>query len=190
MLPNLITACRLGMLVPIVLLLQFGESATARRVVFALFAAAGASDWIDGWIARRFNQVSAIGTFFDPLVDKIMANVLLVFLAFHSPGWVNLWLVLLILAREFAVQGFRSMAPCKGVLIRTRMLNKWKFALQVACIAFTLAGLAWEAAAGPLHLLARAGLWLAFLTAYLSLFALLWQNKDLWTRDAVRLEER
>ena len=118
-LPHALTASRLVLLLPVMGLLATTQGTTALRLTFCLFLLAALTDAVDGWTARRFGCVSNLGIFFDPLVDKVMANVLLVFLASRYPDWLSLWMVLLLLAREFAVQGFRSMAPCLGVVIGT-----------------------------------------------------------------------
>ena len=188
--PNLVTAFRLVLLAPILALAARGGSPAAYRAALALLLAAGASDGVDGWLARRLGATSPIGVFFDPLADKILANVLLVFLAASVPEWVSPWLVMLLLAREFAVQGFRSMAPCRGVVLRTRFTNKLKFCLQFGCLACTLAGLGWSGIAEAMRLLGRLSLWLATAVAYVSMAQILWRNRDLWRRPLVPLEER
>ena len=190
MIPNLVTASRLVLLLPLMLLLAYGRAPGTRWLAFGLFVFAGLTDFLDGWLARRLKCVSAVGTFFDPLVDKIFANVLLLFLALWYPAWVPPWLVLLILVREFAVQGFRSMAPCKGVLLRTRLVSKLKLVFQLICVGTALAGLAWTSAAPVLQKVAWTSLGLACAAAYASMFTLLRNNRDLWNRPAVELETR
>jgi len=190
MMPNLLTALRLVAIVPLVLLLLPGRGAAAHAAAFWLFLAAGLTDFCDGALARRLKCSSAIGVFFDPLADKVLADVLLVYLAVTAPEWVNVWLVLLMMAREFAVQGFRSMAPCKGIIIRTRMPNKLKFGLQFSFLAVVLAGLAWPRAGGALQPLARVLLELTVAVAYVSMATLFWQNRDLFGRSDARVETR
>jgi CDP-diacylglycerol--glycerol-3-phosphate 3-phosphatidyltransferase len=189
-LPNLLTALRGALLPPVLWLLAGQLTPAAARWTLALFGFAVATDAADGWLARRLNSTTAIGTFFDPLIDKITANLLLVLLAIRAPHWVNVWLVLLLLAREFAVQGFRSMAPCKGVLLRTRRLNKLKFVLQSTAIAAVIAGHAWPASATAFLLICRCTLAGAVLTGYLSMIRMLYMNRDLWKRADVPLDPR
>lgn len=190
MLPNLLTGFRLVALLPIMALLLPGTSPGARAAALAIFLLAGLTDCLDGALARRLKCASPVGVFFDPLADKVLADVLLVYLAAVEPGWANLWLVLLMLAREFAVQGFRSMAPCKGVVIRTRLPNKLKFVFEFAFIALVLAGLAWPGAESILKPAAQAMSWVTFVTAYVSMGTLFWQNRDLLSRPDARLEQR
>ena len=129
-LPNCISLARVPLgLAACVLVWQKALVPAAVAIFLAVF-----SDWIDGIIARKTGSVSDWGKIFDPLADKVFANVLLVYLAARHPDWVPLWVVLLLIAREFAVQGFRSLAPCVGVVIGTGQLNKLKLVFQlVAC---------------------------------------------------------
>ncbi len=190
-LPNLLTASRLILLFPLMALLSVPRPA-AHRLAFALFVLAAVTDFLDGWTARRFHAESNIGIFFDPLVDKVFANVLLVYLGLRFPAWVPAPLLLSLLAREFVVQGFRSMAPCKGVVLRTRRLSKLKFVFQTLCIAAVLLGVGTNAAA-PRELwraIAQANLAAALFFGYLSMGLLLWRNHDLWRRPTVPMEQR
>ena len=188
--PNLVTLSRLVLLLPLLGLLARADSAAAWWAAVALFAAAGLTDALDGWLARRLDCVTAVGTFLDPLVDKIFANVLLLTLAARLPGWIPLWLVLLLLVREFAVQGFRSMAPCKGVLLQTGFVSKLKLVLQLAAVGLTLAGQAWIGAAPVLQILTWCALGLTLAAAYVSMAGLFLANRDLWRRPAADLELR
>jgi CDP-diacylglycerol--glycerol-3-phosphate 3-phosphatidyltransferase len=189
-LPNVLTASRLIMLLPIMGLLAMAQGAASYRLAFGLFLIAALTDTLDGWAARRLGCVSNIGTFFDPLVDKVMANVLLVFLACRYPDWIPLWMVLLLLAREFAVQGFRSMAPCVGVVIRTEMLSKLKLVFQLVAAGALLAGLGWQELAGIARPIAWASLALALAAGYVSMIAIFGRNADLWSRPALDMEKR
>jgi CDP-diacylglycerol--glycerol-3-phosphate 3-phosphatidyltransferase len=123
------------------LLLASAHESITYQFVFALFLIAALTDLLDGWLARHLECVSNVGAFLDPLADKIMSNVLLVFLSCRYPEIIPLWMVLLLLAREFAVQGFRSMAPCMGVVIRTELLSKLKTFFQLMTVGSVLIGL-------------------------------------------------
>jgi CDP-diacylglycerol--glycerol-3-phosphate 3-phosphatidyltransferase len=188
--PNLLTLSRLVLLVPVMWLLASGQGAAAHWLAFALFVAAGVTDSLDGWAARRLGCASNVGVFLDPLVDKVFANVLLIFLACRFPDWVPLWVVLLLVAREFAVQGFRSMAPCVGVVIRTGTVSKLKLVFQLLATGTALVGLGWEASSDVLKGATWLGLALALASAYVSMFFLFRQNADLWRRAAVPMEVR
>jgi len=189
--PNLLTASRLALLLPIMVLLAGDDGVVAHYWwALGLFLLASATDFVDGWAARRLGCATIIGTFFDPLADKVFANVLLIFLACRYPLWVPLWVVLLLLTREFVVQGFRSMAPCLGVVISTGMVSKLKLVFQLVAAGTALAGLGWEPA-GPVLLVATwLALALATITGFWSMFTLFRDNADLWGRSPVELERR
>lgn len=187
---HLLTASRLVLLVPILVLLGEGSTPERYALAFGLFLLGGLTDFLDGWVARRAGCVSAIGTFFDPLADKIFANLLLVLLTCHHPDWVPLWVVLLLLARELAVQGLRGMAPCVGVLIRTGWVSKLKLVFQLIALGAALGGLAWAGAAPVLRPATWVALGLAVATGLWSMIELFWRHADLWRRDPLVLEER
>ncbi len=188
--PNLLTASRLLLLLPIMALLSTGGGAGAHWWAFGLFLVASFTDTLDGWLARRMGCASSIGTFFDPLADKIFANVLLIYLACDYPSWIPLWVVLLLLAREFAVQGFRSMTPCLGVVISTGQISKLKLVFQLIAAGTALAGLGWEAAAPLLRAATWLALGLALASGGWSMITLFHDNADLWTRAPLEMEKR
>jgi len=187
--PNLLTLSRIALLLPVILLFEEGTPA-ALGGSLALFLAASITDALDGWAARRLNCAGNIGIFLDPLADKIFANVLLIYLASRNPDWIPLWAVLLLLAREFAVQGFRSMTPCIGVVISTGQMNKLKLVFQLIAAGATLTGIAWDAVASLLRPLAWIALGLAVLTGIWSMLALFLENRDLWKREPLQMERR
>jgi CDP-diacylglycerol--glycerol-3-phosphate 3-phosphatidyltransferase len=189
-LPNFLTLSRIILLLPVMVLLATAEDAVTYRLAFALFMIAALTDLVDGWAARHWHCVSNVGAFLDPLADKIMSNVLLVFLACRYPAWISLWMVLLLLAREFAVQGFRSMAPCMGVMIRTELLSKLKTLFQLIAAGAVIAGLGWknlEVIAMPLAL---TSLILALASGYVSMTLIFIRNTDLWSRRPLDMESR
>jgi CDP-diacylglycerol--glycerol-3-phosphate 3-phosphatidyltransferase len=189
-LPNFLTVSRIILLLPVMGLLATAESAPTYRIAFGLFLVAALTDLVDGWAARRLDCVSNVGAFLDPLADKIMSNVLLVFLTCRYPDWIPLWMVLLLLAREFAVQGFRSMAPCLGVVIRTELLSKLKTLFQLIAAGAVMAGLGWETLAGIAPALALISLALALASGYISMATIFIRNVDLWSRRPLDMEPR
>lgn len=187
--PNLLTAFRLILILPILALLATRGS-TGAWWALGLFLVASATDFFDGWLARRLDCASNLGVFLDPLADKVFTNVLLVYLACSRPDWVPLWMVLPLLGREFAVQGFRSMAPCLGVVISTGQLNKLKLVFQLIACGTALTGLAWAAAAPLLQPATWLALLLALAAGLWSMFTLFRDNADLWQRAPLAMERR
>lgn len=106
-------------------------------VCFALYVLAALTDFFDGWVARKFNQISAFGTFLDPISDKIFVGCLLVMLV----GFGRLdgvWMIpaLLILFREFLISGLREFLGPHNVKLPVTNLAKWKTTLQMVALGF------------------------------------------------------
>lgn len=132
----------------------------ADLVAFLLFAVAGASDFLDGWLARRWGQVSAFGRMLDPIADKAMIAITgAVLLALHDLAALVTLPVVLILLRETLVSGLREYLKGARVLDVTA-LAKWKTAAQMTAFgALLLAG--WAPLGGMTEALGLAALWLA-----------------------------
>lgn len=134
-LPNAITLTRIAF-IPIFLWFTFYESRVDSFIAAAVYAFTGATDFLDGWVARRKNLVTVIGKFLDPLADKLIVMAALVMLV-HL-GRVAAWVVIVIMAREFIVTGLRTIAMSEGIVIAAGQEGKHKTAFQVASIAFLL----------------------------------------------------
>ena len=109
----------------------------------AIFLAAAATDLLDGYLARRWGQVTTVGTLLDPIADKLLISAALISLVdIHR---VPAWMVIVIIGREFAVIGLRSIAAASGYTIAASDLGKTKMMAQVAAIALVIAGKRWPA---------------------------------------------
>jgi CDP-diacylglycerol--glycerol-3-phosphate 3-phosphatidyltransferase len=133
--PNAITAIRIAM-IPVILAFTYYEGRVNSFVAAILFAVTGATDFLDGWVARRTGTVTVVGKFLDPLADKLIVMSILIMLV-HL-GRVPAWLVILILAREFTVTGLRTMAMSEGIVIGAGQEGKYKTSIQIAAISFLL----------------------------------------------------
>ncbi len=134
-LPNAITLTRIA-LIPVFLWFTWYESREDSFIAAVIYAATGATDFLDGWVARRKNLVTVIGKFLDPLADKLIVMAALVMLV-HL-GRVAAWVVIVIMAREFIVTGLRTIAMSEGIVIAAGQEGKHKTAFQVAGITFLL----------------------------------------------------
>jgi len=107
----------------------------------AIFWVAAATDLIDGYLARRWGQVTTVGTLLDPIADKLLISAALISLVEirRLPGWM----VILIIGREFAVTGLRSIAAAEGYTIRASDLGKTKMVAQVVGISLVLFSIHW-----------------------------------------------
>lgn len=105
-------------------------------VALVVFILAAVTDFIDGYIARNFDQVTDFGKFMDPLADKLLVIAALIW--FVEAGQIGGWVVLVVLAREFAVSGLRMVAAPKGVVIAAAWSGKIKTAATMVCICMML----------------------------------------------------
>ena len=129
--PNVLTMLRI-VAVPVVVVALLVETPEGDVIAAAVFALAALTDGLDGYIARRRREITTFGQLMDPLADKLLVTAALVSLV--SLGRLAAWVAMVIIAREFAVTGLRSLAAERGVVIAASWLGKLKTALQVAAI--------------------------------------------------------
>lgn len=146
-LPNVITLLRLGC-VPVIVWLTYRRDPAGLAVGAGLFALAVASDWLDGFLARRLRMRSAFGTLMDPLVDKVL--ILSLLFVFADRGLIPLWLVLLNMLRELAVTSVRSRASSRAGAVGANRMGKTKFCLQAGFIGLAYVHLMLESAGRPM----------------------------------------
>lgn len=108
----------------------------AKVTALVIFIIAAITDLIDGKLARKYKKVTTLGTFLDPLADKMLVN--LAFLVLVYLGVVPLWVFAIILVRDFAVDGMRMMAARSGVTISASIYGKWKTTFQMAALIIIL----------------------------------------------------
>jgi len=134
--PLIIVLARAASIAPIIWLLSRGDR-DGTVAAAAIFALAAASDKLDGWLARRLHQITRLGTFLDPLADKLLIVGTLI--ALQGRGLVPVWVVVLIVARELAVTNLRVVAAARGFSIGASFFGKTKtIAQSVATFALLL----------------------------------------------------
>lgn len=115
-------------------------------LALSIFLIAAATDLLDGYLARRWKQITTVGTLLDPIADKLLISAALVSLVqIHQ---VPAWMVVLIIGREFAVSGLRSIAAAEGYTIKASDLGKTKMITQVVAISMVLLSIRWQALSG------------------------------------------
>ncbi len=141
---NILTVARLALL-PLIVLLIYAGASWALWGALVLYAVGALTDFADGWVARKYNQISEFGTFLDPICDKIYVSILLIVLVdIGVADGLNILPVIVILTREFLVSGLREYLGPKGVKVPVTKLAKWKTASQMFCLGFLiLAPLSW-----------------------------------------------
>ncbi len=137
-LPNYLTIFRLLSIPFIVCLLYFYESAMAKRIACIVFMIAVATDFFDGFLARKFNVVSSFGRMFDPIADKVLVGCVLMMLV--RSGEAEVLPSLLIMAREFTVAGLREFLAQLHVSVPVSMLAKIKTAMQMFALTLLIVG--------------------------------------------------
>ena len=191
--PNALTLLRIffvpvlvALLVQEKMMIQVGPWALSNELVaLGVFLAAAFTDLLDGYLARRWNQITTVGMLLDPIADKLLISASLVGLVqiHRVPGWM----AVLIIGREFAVSGLRSIAAAEGYTIAAGELGKSKMVAQVAAIALVLLSIdfpVYETAA-------RAFLWgsMAFaLASAAQYFGHFWRKVDEGVKARRRME--
>lgn len=127
-LPNLLTLARIAV-IPAVLAFIDNESPLRSFIAALLYSATAATDVLDGYLARRNKQVSLLGKFLDPLADKLLVMATLVWMV--PMGRIDVWVVILVLAREISITALRGIASAQGLIIEARPRGKQKTAFQM-----------------------------------------------------------
>ena len=163
-LPNILTVLRIAV-IPLMVWLLLEEPTEFEAIVsVVIFVAAMITDIVDGWLARKWDLVSPVGAFLDPLADKLMTITILVMLV--PLGRAPAWVVALLLCREVAITGLRGIASQEGMVIAASSLGKLKTAYLGTAIGFLL----WhhEAMGCDAH---SAGIVLLWIATFCSLFS-------------------
>ena len=168
-----ITLARLALVIP--LSLAF-EGILPEAWAFWCFVVASGTDWLDGWVARRFNQTSELGALLDPLADKVLVTACLVGLL--RSDLIPSWSVTLILAREFLVTGLRAVVARQGIVLAASSLGKWKTVAQMVAIGGLLGGKLLPTGLPSFHLV----WWVAVGLTLLSALDYLWQTRIVWQK--------
>lgn len=129
--PLILTLSRILLTIPIVILIHTQES-WALILATVIFMLASVTDYFDGHYARKFNAVTQLGKFMDPVADKVLVTSVLAMLLQFSV--VNSWVLILFVGRDTIVGGIRSAAVAEGLVIDAKATGKWKAALQMICI--------------------------------------------------------
>jgi CDP-diacylglycerol--glycerol-3-phosphate 3-phosphatidyltransferase len=187
--PNLLTLLRI-FFVPLLVAALVKENweirfqqvlITNEFLALAIFLAAAATDLLDGYLARRWGQVTTVGTLLDPIADKLLISAALISLV--GVREVPAWMAIIIVGREFAVTGLRSIAAAAGYTIEASELGKTKMLAQVIAVTLLLLGIHWKG----LRPWAMGWMWCVVVVAVLS--AILYFRK-FWRKVDDRIKRR
>lgn len=139
-LPNLLTVIRMALVPVFIVFFYLGQGGSLALCVaaFAVFIVASATDALDGYIARKHGLITNFGKLMDPLADKVLTTA--AFIVFVDVGLMPAWMVVVILAREFAITGLRGVAASEGEIIAAGFSGKLKTVFQMVAICVILLG--------------------------------------------------
>ncbi len=175
-LPNKLTVVRMA-LVPffVAALLLSMTNDSLKWVALALFVIASLTDFADGYIARKYNLITNFGKFMDPLADKILTISGMICLI--ELGRIPSWIVVIIVAREFIISGFRLVAAENGVVIAANYWGKFKTTFQMIMIILMIMNIP------QLQILTNIVMWIALALTLISLWTYIMANKQVLAGD-------
>lgn len=177
--PNKLTVARMIMVPFLVIFMLTGWGGEANRYIsFGIFAAASITDWFDGYLARKHNLVTNFGKFMDPLADKLLVCSAMICLI--PSGKLAAEIVIIIIAREFIISGFRLVASDNGIVIAASYWGKFKTVFQMAMIIVLIADLG-----GVFDLIGEILIWAAVALTIISLIDYVWKNKQVLTQGGM-----
>ncbi|MDG1709220.1 MAG: CDP-diacylglycerol--glycerol-3-phosphate 3-phosphatidyltransferase [Emcibacteraceae bacterium] len=139
-LANILTFSRI-LMIPMMIASFYIKGDLSNWLSFAIFTAAGITDFLDGYVARKFNQTSQLGAFMDPIADKLLiAAALMMMVAFGRIEGYSVIAAIVILCREFVVSGLREFLADLKVSLPVTYLAKWKTTIQIFALSFLLVG--------------------------------------------------
>lgn len=169
-LPNKLTIFRVILIPFFIIALLVPGIPAGNWIALAIFIVASLTDLLDGKIARKYNLVTNFGKFMDPLADKLLVCSALICLVELSR--IPSWMVVIIIAREFTISGFRLIAADNGVVIAASYWGKFKTTFQMIAVCLMIANIP------VLSLLTTAITWIAVILTVVSLVDYLVKNKD------------
>lgn len=179
-LPNSLTLSRI-FFVPLLVVVLLTKVPNYEIWGLLIFLGAAATDWLDGYVARKREQVTTLGVLLDPIADKLLVSS--AFISLVQMGQVPAWMVVIIVGREFAVLGLRNIASAEGFTIEASELGKTKMAAQVLAVSLIILGTKHARA----HTLGQIALWLVVFFAVVSAVQYF---RKFWRKVDVRFKQR
>lgn len=166
--PNLLTALRIA-LIPAIVVLFYLPQPWADMTCGLMFALAGITDWIDGWLARKLSQVSPLGAFLDPVADKLIVATALVLIVSKDPAWYVTLTAAVIIGREIAISALREWMAEIGARHKMKVSGVAKFKTIVQIVGLSMMLFRQDLFTLPIY---RIGLALTMLAAVLTLWSM------------------
>lgn len=169
-LPNKLTMFRVILIPFFIVFLLVPITPVDKWIALGIFIVASLTDWLDGYLARKYHLVTNFGKFMDPLADKLLVCSALICLI--ELDRIPSWMVIIIIAREFVISGFRQIAADNGVVIAASYWGKFKTTFQMIAVCLMIADIA------ALSLVTSIVTWIAVILTVVSLADYLIKNKD------------
>lgn len=169
-LPNKLTIFRVILIPFFIIFLLIPITSYDKWIALAIFIVASLTDLLDGKIARKYNLVTNFGKFMDPLADKLLVCSALICLI--ELNKIPSWMVIIIIAREFIISGFRLVAADNGVVIAASYWGKFKTTFQMVAVCLLIADLE------MLNVITQIIVWIAVVLTVVSLIDYLIKNKN------------
>lgn len=174
--PNMLSISRI-LAVPFFIILMLEPSPLRALLAGIVFSLASATDWLDGHLARKWGQVTRIGKLLDPIADKILIMSALVILVEIRSDVVPAWIAIVMIGREFAVTGLRSIASGEGIIIHAETMGKYKVGAQITAVLALL--LDYSMTKDWLREIGSLALWIAMI---LSVYSAARYFRDFWKK--------
>ena len=172
-LPNKLTVCRVILIPFFVFFLLFDPASVSFKwIALGIFVIASLTDMLDGKIARKYNLITDFGKFMDPLADKLLVCSAMIGLI--ELGRIPSWIVIVIIAREFVISGFRLIASDNGRVIAASYWGKFKTTFQMIMVILMIADIQNQ----EFKVLTQVIMWIALVLTIISLVDYLVKNKD------------
>ncbi len=178
-LPNRLTTIRM-ILVPVFVFFMLTDvgGAANKWIALVIFCAASITDTLDGYISRSRNLVTNYGKFMDPLADKLLVCSAMICLI--PLGKLPVWFVIIVIAREFMISGFRLVASDNGIVIAASYWGKFKTTFQMIMIIVMIADLG-----GVFDVIEQILMWISLVLTLVSLVDYIWKNRQVLTQGGM-----
>ena len=178
-LPNKITVFRVILIPVFLILMLMPQIPFYNFIALAVFSVACFTDFLDGYLARKYNLVTNFGKFMDPLADKVLVSTAMIVLV--EMGMLPAWIAAIILAREFIISGFRLVAADAGIVIAASYIAKFKTVFQMFMCIFMIF-VADKSYDGPffkfIGILSKIAMWCALVLTVVSLVDYIYKNRQ------------
>lgn len=175
--PNKLTILRVIMIPFFVFFMLADMGNAGKYTALVLFIAASLTDTLDGYLARKYNQVTNFGKFMDPLADKLLVCSALICLM--DVGKLPSWAVIVIISREFIISGFRLIASDNGVVIAASYWGKFKTTFQMVSVVLLILDIP------ALAFVTTICVWIALLLTIVSLVDYIYKNHKILTEGSI-----